>query len=67
MPRVIIASKIPLLSLKKIDLVLQARQLLEKEYNALISMGTERRPDEVSRKSYDNHFLDGMSLRLKSL
>ncbi|MEQ2211890.1 hypothetical protein XENOCAPTIV_019590, partial [Xenoophorus captivus] len=25
----------------------QARQLLEKEYNALISMGTERRPDEV--------------------
>ncbi|KAL4593475.1 liprin-alpha-3-like [Arapaima gigas] len=24
----------------------QARQLLEKEYNALISMGTERRPDE---------------------
>lgn len=27
---------------------LQARQLLEQEYNSLISMGTERRPDEVS-------------------
>uniref|UniRef100_A0A4W5RHJ7 PTPRF interacting protein alpha 3 n=1 Tax=Hucho hucho TaxID=62062 RepID=A0A4W5RHJ7_9TELE len=27
----------------------QARQMLEKEYNALISMGTERRPDEVKR------------------
>lgn len=26
----------------------QARQLLEKEYNSLITMGTERRPDEVS-------------------
>lgn len=31
----------------KIAFGLQARQLLEKEYNALISMGTERRPDEV--------------------
>lgn len=28
--------------------ILQARQLLEQEYNSLISMGTERRPDEVS-------------------
>ncbi|KAM6951359.1 liprin-alpha-3-like [Aplochiton taeniatus] len=27
----------------------QARQLLEKEYNALIAMGTERRPDEFGQ------------------
>lgn len=33
--------------IQKIAFGLQARQLLEKEYNALISMGTERRPDEV--------------------
>lgn len=30
---------------------LQARQVLEQEYNSLISMGTERRPDEVSAPS----------------
>ncbi|XP_024913861.1 liprin-alpha-3-like [Cynoglossus semilaevis] len=30
----------------------QARQLLEKEYNALISMGTERRPDEDGAKTF---------------
>ncbi|XP_061562397.1 liprin-alpha-3-like isoform X1 [Phycodurus eques] len=30
----------------------QARQLLEKEYNALISMGTERRPDEDGIKTF---------------
>uniref|UniRef100_A0A8C5GN87 Liprin-alpha-3-like n=1 Tax=Gouania willdenowi TaxID=441366 RepID=A0A8C5GN87_GOUWI len=30
----------------------QARQLLEKEYNALISMGTERRPDEDGTKTF---------------
>lgn len=36
---------------KKNALGLQARQLLEKEYNSLISMGTERRPDEVVQKS----------------
>lgn len=48
------ASKIPSLSSKKKKknaLGLQARQLLEKEYNSLISMGTERRPDEVVQKS----------------
>ncbi|XP_076007820.1 liprin-alpha-3-like [Genypterus blacodes] len=30
----------------------QARQLLEKEYNTLISMGTERRPDEDGTKTF---------------
>uniref|UniRef100_A0A8C9XU71 PTPRF interacting protein alpha 3 n=1 Tax=Sander lucioperca TaxID=283035 RepID=A0A8C9XU71_SANLU len=30
----------------------QARQLLEKEYNGLISMGTERRPDEDGTKTF---------------
>ncbi|TNN24271.1 Liprin-alpha-3 [Liparis tanakae] len=30
----------------RLHLSLQARQLLEQEYNSLISMGTERRPDE---------------------
>ncbi|XP_071203015.1 liprin-alpha-3-like isoform X2 [Salvelinus alpinus] len=30
----------------------QARQMLEKEYNALISMGTERRPDEDGTKTF---------------
>uniref|UniRef100_A0AAY5L203 SAM domain-containing protein n=1 Tax=Esox lucius TaxID=8010 RepID=A0AAY5L203_ESOLU len=30
----------------------QARQLLEKEYNSLISMGTERRPDEDGNKTF---------------
>ncbi|KAJ8253614.1 hypothetical protein COCON_G00202260 [Conger conger] len=30
----------------------QARQLLEKEYNALIAMGTERRPDEDGTKTF---------------
>uniref|UniRef100_A0A3Q3GLX4 PTPRF interacting protein alpha 3 n=1 Tax=Labrus bergylta TaxID=56723 RepID=A0A3Q3GLX4_9LABR len=30
----------------------QARQVLEKEYNALISMGTERRPDEDGTKTF---------------
>ncbi|MBN3311787.1 LIPA3 protein, partial [Atractosteus spatula] len=30
----------------------QARQLLEKEYNALISMGTERRQDEDGTKTF---------------
>uniref|UniRef100_H3CKY0 PTPRF interacting protein alpha 3 n=1 Tax=Tetraodon nigroviridis TaxID=99883 RepID=H3CKY0_TETNG len=30
----------------------QARQLLEQEYNALISMGTERRPDEDGTKTF---------------
>uniref|UniRef100_A0A3Q3ASR6 PTPRF interacting protein alpha 3 n=1 Tax=Kryptolebias marmoratus TaxID=37003 RepID=A0A3Q3ASR6_KRYMA len=30
----------------------QARQLLDKEYNALISMGTERRPDEDGTKTF---------------
>uniref|UniRef100_A0AAX7VIB8 SAM domain-containing protein n=1 Tax=Astatotilapia calliptera TaxID=8154 RepID=A0AAX7VIB8_ASTCA len=30
----------------------QARQLLEKEYNNLISMGTERRPDEDGTKTF---------------
>uniref|UniRef100_A0A4W5L2D9 PTPRF interacting protein alpha 3 n=1 Tax=Hucho hucho TaxID=62062 RepID=A0A4W5L2D9_9TELE len=30
----------------------QARQLLEKEYNSLISMGTERRPDEDGTKTF---------------
>ncbi|XP_064171536.1 liprin-alpha-3 isoform X3 [Anguilla rostrata] len=30
----------------------QARQLLEKEYNALITMGTERRPDEDGTKTF---------------
>ncbi|XP_048871243.1 liprin-alpha-3-like [Brienomyrus brachyistius] len=30
----------------------QARQLLEKEYNALISVGTERRPDEDGTKTF---------------
>ncbi|KAM9774261.1 LOW QUALITY PROTEIN: liprin-alpha-3-like [Syngnathus typhle] len=30
----------------------QARQILEKEYNALISMGTERRPDEDGTKTF---------------
>ncbi|XP_019739009.1 liprin-alpha-3-like isoform X2 [Hippocampus comes] len=30
----------------------QARQLLEKEYNALISMGTERRPEEDGTKPF---------------
>uniref|UniRef100_A0A8C4ZHI0 Liprin-alpha-3-like n=1 Tax=Gadus morhua TaxID=8049 RepID=A0A8C4ZHI0_GADMO len=30
----------------------QARQLLEKEYNALISMATERRPDEDGTKTF---------------
>ncbi|TNN72138.1 Liprin-alpha-3 [Liparis tanakae] len=30
----------------------QARQLLDKEYNALISMGTERRPDEDGMKTF---------------
>ncbi|CAB1342035.1 unnamed protein product [Coregonus sp. 'balchen'] len=29
-----------------------ARQLLEKEYNSLISMGTERRPDEDGTKTF---------------
>lgn len=32
--------------------LLQARQLLEQEYNSLISMGTERRPDEVSMLNF---------------
>uniref|UniRef100_A0A4W5R138 PTPRF interacting protein alpha 3 n=1 Tax=Hucho hucho TaxID=62062 RepID=A0A4W5R138_9TELE len=31
---------------------IQARQLLEKEYNSLISMGTERRPDEDGTKTF---------------
>ncbi|XP_055779352.1 liprin-alpha-3-like isoform X1 [Salvelinus fontinalis] len=30
----------------------QARQMLEKEYNTLISMGTERRPDEDGTKTF---------------
>ncbi|XP_070976603.1 liprin-alpha-3-like [Oncorhynchus clarkii lewisi] len=30
----------------------QARQMLEKEYNALITMGTERRPDEDGTKTF---------------
>ncbi|KAK2893475.1 liprin-alpha-3 isoform X1 [Channa argus] len=30
----------------------QARQLLEQEYNTLISMGTERRPDEDGTKTF---------------
>uniref|UniRef100_A0AAR2KFL5 SAM domain-containing protein n=2 Tax=Pygocentrus nattereri TaxID=42514 RepID=A0AAR2KFL5_PYGNA len=30
----------------------QARQLLEKEYNSLIAMGTERRPDEDGTKTF---------------
>uniref|UniRef100_A0A3P8ZNP3 SAM domain-containing protein n=1 Tax=Esox lucius TaxID=8010 RepID=A0A3P8ZNP3_ESOLU len=30
----------------------QARQMLEKEYNSLISMGTERRPDEDGTKTF---------------
>ncbi|KAK5905864.1 hypothetical protein CgunFtcFv8_001782 [Champsocephalus gunnari] len=30
----------------------QARQLLEKEYNGLITMGTERRPDEDGSKTF---------------
>ncbi|TRY87804.1 hypothetical protein DNTS_015710 [Danionella cerebrum] len=30
----------------------QARQLLEKEYNSLISLGTERRPDEDGTKTF---------------
>ncbi|XP_014012449.1 liprin-alpha-3 isoform X1 [Salmo salar] len=30
----------------------QARQMLEKEYNALISIGTERRPDEDGTKTF---------------
>uniref|UniRef100_A0AAQ4RK82 SAM domain-containing protein n=1 Tax=Gasterosteus aculeatus aculeatus TaxID=481459 RepID=A0AAQ4RK82_GASAC len=30
----------------------QARQVLDKEYNALISMGTERRPDEDGTKPF---------------
>uniref|UniRef100_A0A8C4Z762 PTPRF interacting protein alpha 3 n=1 Tax=Gadus morhua TaxID=8049 RepID=A0A8C4Z762_GADMO len=30
----------------------QARQLLEQEYNSLISMGTERRPDEDGNKTF---------------
>ncbi|KAM9346183.1 LOW QUALITY PROTEIN: liprin-alpha-3 [Symphorus nematophorus] len=30
----------------------QARQLLEQEYNSLISMGTERRPDEDGTKTF---------------
>uniref|UniRef100_A0A4W5MQH7 PTPRF interacting protein alpha 3 n=2 Tax=Hucho hucho TaxID=62062 RepID=A0A4W5MQH7_9TELE len=30
----------------------KARQMLEKEYNALISMGTERRPDEDGTKTF---------------
>uniref|UniRef100_A0A8C7XYR9 PTPRF interacting protein alpha 3 n=1 Tax=Oryzias sinensis TaxID=183150 RepID=A0A8C7XYR9_9TELE len=30
----------------------QARQLLEQEYNSLISMGTERRPDEDGAKTF---------------
>ncbi|XP_021431096.2 liprin-alpha-3 isoform X3 [Oncorhynchus mykiss] len=30
----------------------QARQILEKEYNALITMGTERRPDEDGTKTF---------------
>ncbi|KAJ8399928.1 hypothetical protein AAFF_G00406580 [Aldrovandia affinis] len=30
----------------------QARQLLEKEYNSLITMGTERRPDEDGTKTF---------------
>uniref|UniRef100_A0A8D3A652 PTPRF interacting protein alpha 3 n=1 Tax=Scophthalmus maximus TaxID=52904 RepID=A0A8D3A652_SCOMX len=30
----------------------QARQLLEQEYNSLISMGTERRPDEDGSKTF---------------
>ncbi|XP_066564852.1 liprin-alpha-3 [Amia ocellicauda] len=30
----------------------QARQLLEKEYNTLITMGTERRPDEDGTKTF---------------
>ncbi|XP_029619981.1 liprin-alpha-3 isoform X2 [Salmo trutta] len=30
----------------------QARQMLEKEYNALISMGTERRPNEDGTKTF---------------
>nr|XP_029540266.1 liprin-alpha-3-like isoform X1 [Oncorhynchus nerka] len=30
----------------------QARQMLEKDYNALISMGTERRPDEDGTKTF---------------
>ncbi|XP_041093486.1 liprin-alpha-3 [Polyodon spathula] len=31
---------------------IQARQLLEKEYNELIAMGTERRPDEDGSKTF---------------
>ncbi|XP_020508360.1 liprin-alpha-3 [Labrus bergylta] len=31
---------------------IQARQLLEQEYNSLISMGTERRPDEDGTKTF---------------
>ncbi|XP_007562176.1 PREDICTED: liprin-alpha-3-like isoform X1 [Poecilia mexicana] len=30
----------------------QARQVLEQEYNSLISMGTERRPDEDGTKTF---------------
>nr|XP_046212430.1 liprin-alpha-3-like [Oncorhynchus gorbuscha]XP_046212431.1 liprin-alpha-3-like [Oncorhynchus gorbuscha] len=30
----------------------QARQMLEKDYNALISMGTDRRPDEDGTKTF---------------
>ncbi|XP_062264939.1 liprin-alpha-3 isoform X1 [Platichthys flesus] len=31
---------------------IQARQLLEQEYNSLLSMGTERRPDEDGAKTF---------------
>uniref|UniRef100_A0A671XE64 PTPRF interacting protein alpha 3 n=1 Tax=Sparus aurata TaxID=8175 RepID=A0A671XE64_SPAAU len=40
--------------LKQLDItsLSQARQLLEQEYNSLISMGTERRPDEDGTKTF---------------
>lgn len=36
---------------------IQARQLLEKEYNSLIAMGTERRPDEVSTMGHEHSWI----------
>ena len=32
--------------------VFQSRQILEREFNNLLAMGTDRRLDEVSRQSY---------------
>lgn len=46
-PKNVSSAEFKLILKLNIIFLLQARQLLEQEYNSLISMGTERRPDEV--------------------